>query len=76
MDIPSIDVVRHWIAWDNDEHDLLRLAQFDAWLTLELNNVRQSFIDQLHDACFCNSDYRCELENIIDDIRKQMRATK
>lgn len=35
-EIPSTDVIRHWVGWDNDEHDYSRVQLFDAWLNLEL----------------------------------------
>jgi hypothetical protein len=35
MLIPTTNVVRHWVIWDNDEQDLERGQQFDAWLKIE-----------------------------------------
>jgi hypothetical protein len=40
MDIPSEDVIRHWVAWgytegcpdEYVEHDPVRVRQFEAWL--------------------------------------------
>jgi hypothetical protein len=43
-EIPSTDVIRHWVAWDNDEHDYKRVQLFDAWLKLELLAERKKII--------------------------------
>ncbi len=40
-EIPTTDVIRHWVAWDNDEHDYSRVQLFDAWLNLELSAERK-----------------------------------
>lgn len=31
---------------------------------------RRRIIGLLEEACFCDTDYRCELENIIDQLKK------
>lgn len=30
-DTPSIEVIRHWIGWENDEFSQERVEQFHAW---------------------------------------------
>jgi hypothetical protein len=46
MNIPSTDVVRHWVAWGPDE-DLSqeRLEQFEAWLAGEVRKERGPIIN-------------------------------
>jgi hypothetical protein len=46
-DIPSTSVIRHWIAWDNDEHDFERVQLFEAWFARELEQERARIIDLL-----------------------------
>lgn len=41
---PSIDVIRHWVAWGSDcdceqEHSTERIAQFERFLYAERNRV-------------------------------------
>ena len=43
-DIPSTSVIRHWIAWDNDEHDHERVQLFEAWFARELEQERARII--------------------------------
>jgi hypothetical protein len=43
-DIPTTSVIRHWVAWDNDEHHFYRVQLFEAWLQLELEAERKRII--------------------------------
>lgn len=44
MDTPSIDVIRHWVAWDNDEHDYQRVLWFEDWLAATILAERERII--------------------------------
>lgn len=44
-DIPSTDVIRHWVGWGpEDDYSTERVAQFEAWLDVELSKERDRVI--------------------------------
>lgn len=58
MDIPSVDVIRHWIAWGQtcdceQDHDAERIEMFEAWLAEvireERNAERKGIMDLLEE---------------------------
>lgn len=54
-EVPSTDVIRHWIAWTYDadcpeefiEHDAKRVIQFNAWFDAIMRTERKRVIDLL-----------------------------
>jgi hypothetical protein len=49
-DIPSTSVVRHWVGWDQDEWDVVRAEQFDAWLDGEIRGERERIVEKLKES--------------------------
>jgi hypothetical protein len=49
-DIPSTDVIRHWVGWADDDYSTERVAQFEAWLDVELAKERDRVIASLRNA--------------------------
>lgn len=47
MDIPNVEVVRHWVAWEptcecEQDHDAERVEQFNRWLVQEIRHERDA----------------------------------
>lgn len=81
MNIPSIDVVKHWVAWGPSadcpdeliDHDSERVEQFEAWLELERATERDRIIAILETEATIYADGLLDPAEVIALIKGEQK---